>query len=162
MSKSLSWTINPNDSGLHVAISGEFTEDSNFNALLEACGSSKVVLDLADVRRINSCGVREWIDFVAALKRAGHLLAIERCSVPVVHQLNMIAGFGGSAEVRSVYCPYRCISCGADKDRLVELPAEKGDVVIEESIACTACGAEMEFDDLSEHYLSFRHDRQPH
>ena len=52
---------------VRVQLVGEISENCDFAQLLGECGSTDVILDLAEVRRINSCGVREWINFVRAL-----------------------------------------------------------------------------------------------
>ena len=52
-----------------VRLSGELTEDAQLHRLRVA-ERSRCVIDLAGVRRINSCGVREWIDWVRVLPRS--------------------------------------------------------------------------------------------
>lgn len=136
-----------------VAISGEFTENANFSELLGA-QTPAIVLDLSGVRRINSCGVREWVHLVEALKHSGRSVELERCSVPFVAQLNMIVNFSGGARVRSFYAPYLCTSCNTEHAELCEMPDSAAPAVREFS-KCPACGSVSEFDDIPYAYLAF-------
>ncbi|MCC6812068.1 MAG: hypothetical protein IT381_31895 [Deltaproteobacteria bacterium] len=141
-------------SGLWAELSGDITEDSEFNAIL----SEKpllLTLDLAGIKRINSTGVREWINFMTALRKDGARINFERCSVAIVQQLNMIANFADRAEVHSVFAPYICPSCDTEEAKLVDFKANPTPD-LEAPVACPNCKETMEFDDLPESYLAFR------
>jgi ABC-type transporter Mla MlaB component len=152
MPSALSWNLQDEGGGLQVELVGEITEKSNFGALLDRL-SGTVTLDLSRIRRINSRGVREWVDFVRGAQGKGVALIFQRCSVPFVHQLNMNSAFRGRNDVRSVYAPYFCPSCNAEHVELVDLAQAQPRIV--DSVACPTCGAAMEFDDLPDKYLSF-------
>src|SRR6478672_10370794 len=107
MDRSLTWSIEEANGSSHIALTGELTENANLGSLLEKLKGS-TVFDLSGIRRINSPGVREWINFVNALKIP---FVLQRCSIPFVNQLNMISNFRGQGEVRSVFAPYYCGSC---------------------------------------------------
>ncbi len=154
MQGSLSWQLDQENGKTRVALGGDITEDSDFASLLSQLATASVVIDLGDVRRINSCGVREWINFVNALDHRATTFELERCSVPIVNQLNMISNFRGKGTVRSVYAPYFCTSCDQERTRLIDL-ASSGEVHLDESMPCPTCGSDMEFDDLPERFLSF-------
>jgi ABC-type transporter Mla MlaB component len=154
MQSSFTWELFHEEDATRVALSGEITEDSDFGALLSQLSTPAVIVDLADVKRINSCGVREWINFVNALSASSHSLALERCSVAIVNQLNMISNFRGNGRVLSVLAPYFCPRCDKERSRLIDLTAGSA-TNIEDSIPCPTCGSAMEFDDLPEHFLSF-------
>jgi anti-anti-sigma regulatory factor len=136
-----------------VAISGEFTENANFSELLGA-QTPAIVLDLSGVRRINSCGVREWVHLVEALKHSGRSVELERCSVPFVAQLNMIVNFSGGARVRSFYAPYLCPNCNTEHAELCEMP-DSAPPTVREFSKCPSCGSVSEFDDIPYAYLAF-------
>jgi hypothetical protein len=108
-------------------------------------------MDLGGVTRINSCGVREWINFIERLKPGR--LVFERCSVPFVNQLNLISNFSGGARIASVYTPYFCDTCDEERTHLVNL--EQGVNQIEETRSCPVCSQPMVFDDLPDQFLSF-------
>src|SRR4051794_27025042 len=93
-----------------VKLSGEVTEKSDFTPLL-ADPSKSLVLNLEGITRINSYGVREWVKLMDALEQKGKELVLERCSVAVVAQLNMISNFAGNGQVKSALGPYYCGGC---------------------------------------------------
>ncbi len=149
----LSIKVEQKPDGFFATLSGDITEESNFSAITDL-KPSKVTLNLSEITRINSTGVREWINFVSALQKAGTRIVLEQCSVAIVQQLNMISNFRGGGQVTSVYSPYFCESCEAEHTRLLTLaPGKKPD--LNEPFNCPTCQSLMEFDDLPETYLSF-------
>jgi hypothetical protein len=137
-----------------VKLVGEITERSNMKELLGSLAVSPVVLDLAAVKRINSAGIREWIDFDEALSKRAPKVTLERCSVAFVHQLNMIEGFSGNAPITSAFAPYFCTKCNSEHAELIDLQEKGSASPIALTLPCSKCGGPMEFDDLPE-YLSF-------
>jgi anti-anti-sigma regulatory factor len=138
---------------LRVRISGDLTEHSDFSSVL-ARTESFLRLNLSGISRINSCGVREWMRLIDALRASDRAFELEACAVSFVTQMNMISNFAGTARVLSFYGPYLCTACDEERHELfvitdgeaVELPATK---------PCSVCRAEMEFDDIPKLYLSF-------
>jgi len=139
------------DSAL-VSLVGEITEDSDFRPVL-ATPAKKLMLNLEGVQRINSTGVREWINFIVALGKENRDVTFERCSVAIVQQLNMIANFRGQAHITSIFAPYFCTTCDKDHTRLLDLREPLPN--LDEPWPCPVCKEPMEFDDLPDAYLSF-------
>ena len=135
----------------HVVVSGEITEETDFGPILEVEGGV-VRVDLAGVSRINSCGVREWLNFVTALKSSGRKLILERCAPVIVTQLNTIYNFTGGGTVRSVLGPYYCPECDQEENHLVELGTA---AAMPQVLTCPKCGGDMEFEELHDAYLGF-------
>ena len=150
MDRSLSWNIEDKNGTARVSLAGELTENSNLGTLLEKLGGP-AVFDLSGINRINSPGVREWINFVNALRIP---FSLERCSVAFVNQLNMISNFRGQGEVRSVFAPYYCSSCNREENRLID-KGPNAAAQLETPMKCPSCGADMEFDDLPDAFLAF-------
>lgn len=149
------WQVKQEDGATRLTISGDISEATDFAPLLEQLAEKVVVVDLGSVQRINSCGVREWIDFVGTLNKNGHRLILERCSPFIVNQLNLISNFvGEGGVVRSVYAPYFCTSCDSEHAELLDLAGN--DVQVKETIPCPNCKEEMEFEDVADTYLAFR------
>lgn len=140
-------------SGARVALSGAFTENTDFSPLL-AAPEPLMVFDLSEVKRINSCGMREWITFVRALAGKGTQFVFERCSVAFVNQLNMISNFRGGARVASIYAPFFCPGCEADRPVLIPVDGELR-AKLEDAPSCPECRGAMEFDDIPDSYVSF-------
>ena len=140
-----------------VEFVGEIDENADFIDLRRRLRGA-VAFQLGEVRRINSCGVREWVNFVRDLPHVTEL-SFSHCSPAIVTQLNMIYNFRGRAKIRSFYAPYVCDACGREEEQLIDVPTQlsgSGPVAPTlPSFACPACHAPMEFDDLPERYLSF-------
>jgi hypothetical protein len=77
-----------------------------------------LVLDLAEVDFINSCGLRAWVHFLRSVRGRGEL-TVERCSERMVMQLNMVADAHVGVTVKSFYAPYECDACGHEEARLL-------------------------------------------
>ena len=151
---SLTWRIEEADGVTRVTLAGEIDEHADFTPL-RARLRGVVELSLGDIRRINSCGVREWVNFVRDLPEASAVY-FDACSTAFVTQLNMIYNFRGPAKIRSFHAPYVCDVCGHDEDLLVPVGPD-GQVELPAPI-CSRCGDVMQFDDLPERYLSFLHE----
>ncbi len=151
----LSWRVRQRPSITTVSFFGEIDENADFRDLLRHL-EGRVVFDLSDVRRMNSMGVREWINFVGRLPNVDSL-TFSRCSIAIVTQLNMIHNFRGNATIRSFYAPYTCDGCNNEEEKLIYVIIDfpKGDADHVPPHSCSACRAEMMLDDLPERYLSF-------
>jgi anti-anti-sigma regulatory factor len=151
----ISWRIKERPGFTTVEFTGEIDENADFSELRRALRGS-VVFRLSGVRRINSCGVREWVNFVRDLPSVTELV-FSHCSPAIVTQLNMIYNFRGSAAVRSFYAPYVCDHCNREEERLLDVDSHfaSGNVGEPPQFLCERCEAPLEFDDLPERYLSF-------
>ena len=150
-----SWKVEArNGDSLRVALRGEIDENADFSELKHLL-RGEVELVLEGVTRINSCGVREWVNFVRGLD-AVRTLWFARCSPPVVLQLNTIYNFRGRARVTSFMAPYVCEACHGDEYKLLDVaehfPDRRAHVP---AFRCRRCGGVMVFDELPERYLSF-------
>ena len=164
----LSWRIKERPGHTLVEFHGEIDEHADFGELRRRLRGA-LVFDLGEVRRINSCGVREWVNFVRDLAPApGNAsgvtdLVFTHCSPAIVTQLNMIYNFRGQAKVRSFLAPYVCQGCDREEDKLLDVQTHFAGPGPARSrrppeFTCEKCGGTMEFDDLPERYLSFLND----
>jgi hypothetical protein len=152
----LSWHIHSRPGATLVEFFGEVDENADFAELRRRL-TSPAVFDLGRVRRINSCGVREWVNFVRDLGAID--LTFVACSPAIVTQLNMIYNFRGHAKVASFLAPYVCASCENEEEKLLEVASHfAGRTREPPEFACARCGGPMEFDDLPERYLAFLND----
>lgn len=147
----LTWKIQPRGPEVHVAMAGRITEETSLTPLATAINAPRVVLDLADVHRINSSGCKEWLVMIQALQRRGVEIVLERCSVAMTQQLMMVLGFDGNGTVRSVFAPYRCARCNGETLKLISFESNLG-AAVDGSENCPSCGGAMELDDLPENY----------
>jgi ABC-type transporter Mla MlaB component len=153
----LSWRCKRRPGFTLVELSGPLNENTDLRPLVEQL-SGTVVLNLAEIRRINSNGVREWVNFVREVARSTDL-TLTHCSVAIVLQLNTIYNFRGEARVRSFFAPYRCESCDHEEDRLLQVAS-----LLEQPrhdpprAPCGRCGGALELDEVAERYLAFLRD----
>lgn len=143
-----------------VTLHGDLTEHADLTPVRDLT-TAAIAFDLRALRRINSCGVREWIRLMDALRAAGRAVRLERCSVSFVNQMNMIVNFIGDARVVSFYAPYLCAHCDQEFVEACEVP-DDGDPALQATTPCPRCGEAADFDDLPDTYLTFvRSSRTP-
>ena len=151
----LSWRIKERSGFTNVEFIGEIDENVDFSDLGKRL-KGEVVFNLSGVRRINSCGVREWVNFVRDLPGITNLV-YSHCSPAIVTQLNMIYNFKGGATLRSFYAPYVCDDCDYETEKLFDIKDQfpnKSSADLP-TFDCPECKTELEFDDLPERYLAF-------
>jgi anti-anti-sigma regulatory factor len=137
-----------------IALSGVIDENAHFDDVVAVLAAGATI-DLAGVSRINSTGVREWMSFIAKATAGSRDIVLRRCSVPFVNQISMIAGFTGTARIESVMAPYLCAKCDAVAERLIDVVGTANlRAALEAPLACTRCGATMEFDDLLDQWIA--------
>lgn len=111
-------------------------------------------LELERVRRINSFGVRSWIEAMRQVPR-GVRVVFANCSPPVVEQCNMVSGFVGQAEIESFYVPMICAACEAQVELWVTTETCRALGNTLPATPCPCCERTMVIDDLEEQYLLF-------
>jgi hypothetical protein len=145
----MTWRIG--DGGV-VELGGEIDERCDFAPLTTRLGGN-AVLDLSRIRRINSQGVRAWIDFLRDAPVRS--LVFRRCSPAVITQVNMIANFRGPATIESFLAPYVCEACEIELEHLIVVADYRRGAGGVPAVTCPSCGAAMAFDEVPERYFSF-------
>ncbi|HEX5747972.1 MAG TPA: protein kinase [Archangium sp.] len=145
----------------HVRIAGIIDETFPLTSSSPDMGGLLIV-DLGQVERISSFGVRRWIEFASKLPAGGIALYVVNAPPVMVDQLNMVEGFSGVARVLSVLAPYTCRACGEDRLRLVDLQSEAP--IIAEGRApehsCPVCAGKLEFADLPSEFFDYAQRQQ--
>ncbi len=139
----------------HLHLSGIIDEFADLSFLLHLEG--EVMVHLGEVRRINSFGVRLWIDGVRAIPPEANVVYVD-VAVSLVEQMNMIHDFFGRGRVESFWAPMACSSCGRTEKVLFRVADCKGSDPVGLESQCGACDAKMELDDIEEQYLAFLKD----
>lgn len=148
LGRSLRSRVEQRDGATWVALLGNLDESIDLASLTAIRGP--LVVDLGELDRINSIGVRTWMNFVKAREDANAPLAVERCSPMMVGQITMITRFmGAGSHVRSFLVPYSCKKCQREQDEVVPVAAG---AVVAPTIRCTGCGGEMDLDELVQTY----------
>tara|TARA_Y100000031_G_scaffold145331_1_gene177807 strand:+ start:584 stop:1060 length:477 start_codon:yes stop_codon:yes gene_type:complete len=135
---------------------GILDEAASFGGV-ELSGGNKYVFDLEKVSAINSCGIREWVNWLKTGESAQEIV-YKNCPKIIVDQINMVAGFlPNNGKVESFYVPYYCDETGAEKMILFKHGAEfkEGEVNPPDGIKDDETGDEMEMDVIEAKYFKF-------
>jgi anti-anti-sigma regulatory factor len=140
-----------------LKIAGVIDEDNELVNLESKLSSGATVLDLADIERINSCGVRDWVNWLGRIEKNGARLVFVNCSPAIVSQLNLVHNFTANGIVKSFYAPYFCPRC--KKEKLLRLEArdlaKSAPISKAPTCRCDECDGVMDFDEMEESYFAF-------
>ena len=141
------------------------TIDEQFEGKKIATGikGGTLILELAEIERISSFGIREWVDFITGVSSKVQSLWFVECAPKVVDQFNMVANFGGTGHLVSFYAPYRCDYCDDDRRRLVQVAQEWEQLKtgkLPERV-CESCGNAEYFDEDPLTFFSFLQSHPP-
>ncbi len=149
-------TIHQKGGVTYLKLSGVIDEDNELFDLLDRIGPGTVVINLAEIERINSCGVRDWVNWLGRLEKKGAKVVLVECSPAIVAQINLVSNFTGNGIVKSFYAPYFCPSCNLEKVLLIEMEEMKAmDRPKAPVCRCDECDGIMDFDDMEESYFAF-------
>src|SRR5687767_733080 len=138
-----------------VKLGGVIDEDNELGDLVDKIPPGTAVIDLGEIERINSCGVRDWVNWLSKLETNGARSVLVECSPAIVAQINLVNNFTGSGVVKSFYVPYFCPECDEEKVLLVEA-ADMGPPPHEPpTCRCDECDLVMDFDDMPDSYFAF-------
>ncbi len=139
----------------YVKLGGVIDEDNELGELVEKIPNGTAVIDLGEIERINSCGVRDWVNWLSKLETNGTRSVLVECSPAIVAQINLVNNFTGNGVVKSFYVPYFCPECDEEKVLLVEA-GDMGPPPHEPpTCRCDECDLVMDFDDMPDSYFAF-------
>ena len=140
-----------------LKFSGMIDEQFSGKALAQSLKGGVLILDLAEINKITSFGIREWVDFITAAGEKHEPVLMVELAPKVVDQLNMVANFGGRSRVLSFYAPFRCDYCDDDRRRLVQVDRDwealKQKKLPEQP--CATCGNPEYFDEDPASFFTF-------
>jgi CheY-like chemotaxis protein len=146
------WEVVDDTARTRIVLKGDFTEATSFDELLPAM-VGRVDFDLAQVRYMNSLGVRAWCEFLKRAPIQGY--EFHACSVPFILQASMVEDVIGRGTVTSFFAPYHCSACDHQEERLLQSAAVLAAALHPPVFSCPACSAQLTFDDLPERYFAF-------
>ena len=142
-------TISNEEGKTVVNLIGVIDEDAKFDEISGQSGT--IVINFKEISGINSCGVRNWVNFIKTL--SGQEVHYANCPPTVVKQMNMIPSFVAHAKVDSVFVPYVCDNCDNEKLELVSVDKFGS---VQEVMKCEKCGQEeLELDGHPQQYFAF-------
>ncbi|MBT7608676.1 MAG: hypothetical protein HN576_02900 [Bacteriovoracaceae bacterium] len=139
------------DDEVNINIIGQIDEDSNFSKILEI-SKNIYILNLQEVTLINSCGVREWINFIEKIPKNSKIIYTNVPQI-VVEQMNMVKGFlRNNDEIAAFYAPYY----NETSDRIVSILLKTNQIIDEKAPTMKDdTGEELEFDAIEAQYFNF-------
>jgi anti-anti-sigma regulatory factor len=140
----------------YLKLGGVIDEDNDLGALGDQVGPGPLIVDLSEIERINSCGVRDWVNWLGRVDKAKSPIVLVECSPSIVAQVNLVNNFTGVGVVKSFYAPYFCPSCDREKVLLIETRDAVGrSPFVAPTCRCDECDGPMDFDDMEESYFAF-------
>lgn len=145
-----------------ISIEGIIDEYADFSSLTSRA-SQVLRVDLSKITRINSSGIRSWIQTILRHKIQ---LSLRHCSPVVVEQFSMIPEFiGKNGFVESFYGHFVCHDCSHETSHLFQCGIDvfPGESYREEQLEqeCPSCSGTMELDHNPEIYFSFLRSMKP-
>jgi hypothetical protein len=156
MGNRLKIDISETDEISSVDVSGVLDEDNGLAEATEKITRPIVAINTADIERINSCGVRDWVTWLGVMEKAGKSVFLVRCPPVIISQVNLVKNFVGAGTIVNFYCPYFCSKCDGDNLLLVEVEeAMKALPFKAPACRCAKCDFPMEFDEIESSYFAF-------
>jgi hypothetical protein len=139
---------------LNVVMAGSIDEDTDFSQFPLA-GAPQIEIDLASLKSINSCGIREWIKWMSTAPAAD--ITFNQCPKVIVDQINMVDGFlPTNANVKSFFVPYYNDDSGSEKNVLFRYGNEFTDTEVKAPAQVQdEQGNAMEMDVIESKYFKF-------
>ncbi len=147
------------DGAVVLTLEGVINERTNLDEVLKDVPEGKLIINLRGITRINSCGVRDWVNAIRPLAGKCDIEYVE-CSRAIVDQLIMITNFLQPGRIVSFYAPYYCEECKKAHEVLVNIAEHfDADEDFEDAEApdfeCPKCGKVMEFAEDEATYFFF-------
>ena len=138
-----------------VKLVGFLDEENKLKPLVEEIPAGTAMIDLAGIERINSNGIRDWVNWLAALEANGTRPVLVGCSPAIVAQINLVKNFTGTGAVKSFQVPYHCRECDEDKVIVVEASEMSSSSATPPACPCERCGRDMDVDEMPGSYFAF-------
>jgi hypothetical protein len=139
-----------------VSLGGFISEDSELafqKITQELDGVSEVHFSFAEVKAINSLGVRAWVTFLRSVE-PNRQVHFRECVPEIIMQINMIPSFQGLAHIDSFFVNY--VSPTTEKTyRFLLNTAELPKNELPTAPLCPTSGVPMETEELEEEYFAF-------
>jgi DNA-directed RNA polymerase subunit RPC12/RpoP/anti-anti-sigma regulatory factor len=144
-----------NGTALKAKISGVIDENTNFGAQI-GTNFTELSVDCQAVSRINSMGVKYWINYFTSLTGKGMKVDLLNCPPPVVDQMSLVDTFHSNCHVVSVMVPYECVHCKKEFVTVMKTSdLKKSDDLTLPELKCTSCQGKAVFSDIEEEYFAF-------
>ncbi|MCL2325262.1 MAG: hypothetical protein FWC40_01980 [Proteobacteria bacterium] len=142
----------------YLKLRGVMDEDNFLSSLLSQIQGRLLLVDLAEIERINSCGVRDWVNWLNQIQALGLQVILLRCSPAVISQANMVTNFAADAFIHSFFSPYVHPDTGDEQSVLLFTEDIRQVRPVRAPKIFSEGGEELEFDEFEESYFAFVND----
>lgn len=142
----------------YLKLKGILDEDNLLSNFLGQIQGRLLLIDMAEIERINSCGVRDWVNWLNQIQALGVAVILLRCSPVVVSQANMVTNFAADSFIHSFYAPYVHPDTGDEQSVLLFTEDIRQNQPIRAPKIFNESGEELEFDEFEESYFAFLSD----
>ncbi len=132
----------------YIRFAGRLTENNDLPMLMKY--KPTVVINTRELRQVNSCGLRDWEDWLGQIKSDIYLIELSPC---MIEQANISQRVLGDATVISLFVPLFCPECDYDEDELIDASQVSTELTLHH--LCPKCGQEMDFSEPLALYFSF-------
>ncbi len=149
-------TLRTGNGYTYLKVQGVIDEDNLLTRLTGQIQGNLLLLDLSEVERINSCGVRDWVNWLGQFSAMGVFVVMMRCSPAVINQVNMVTNFSAGAVVHSFFAPYVNPDTDEEKSILLYTRDLKDQWPLRApQVRDEMTGVALEFDEFEESYFAF-------
>ena len=154
MPDELKVTTTASAGGRVIRLAGVINQSLDGSQMSGPSGGGVVLLDLEEVKRITSYGVREWIRALKELPK--EYLGFVKVRPALISQFNMVVRFDSGGEVLSFYAPYICPNCDKELEQLIDTRNQFDQISSfnPPPLKCPDCQVEAEFDDSPTSYFA--------
>lgn len=136
-----------------IKLEGVIDENFNFQSTIGDLSGESLVINCRDVKKINSNGVKAWINFFQSFNSKNDV-TFSQMSIVLVEQLNSVMNFACDGKIESIMVPFLCSDCSKESSHLMDTSFLRSMSSIANA-KCPHCEGHAEFDDMPEEYFSF-------
>lgn len=125
-----------------VLLSGDIDSDVEdvTSAIDAATGAKNLVFDCQDLRRINSIGVKGWINAIGRWSK-DRTVAFRNCPHAFIDMAVMVPAFIGTCDVQSFQATFKCDNCHRESLQLIEVKGKQATGT--QPTVCAKCGGRL-------------------
>ena len=135
---------------------GAINEESKLEKIIPPAGD-QLLLDLGGVTSINSCGTRDFLNWIKEIQKQKHIVYM-RCPRSIIDQFSIVGGLlNEKTSIESLYLPYFCTHCEEGSAVLLEskeFPVDNRHAVPSAN-KCPNCDQDTELDVIESEYFRF-------
>jgi len=146
------------DGFLALRLDGVIDEHNGLAQIGAALGGGDTLLvDLGGIKRLNSVGVRDWVNWLRATRTKFREIVLFDCPAPVMNEVNFVKNFAEGAYITTFAAPLFCARCQKEESRILDtLRIRNGSGgIAPPSFACERSDCENALDDDEETYFGF-------